>query len=181
MKFAIINNKLSVIMYLPFILTFIFTTAHATTEQALNSPAEPTMTINFQNQDDAFWEERLDGLRLKVCRYNGTERAFSGQYDKFYQEGTYHCACCGGDFALFTSDTKYDSGSGWPSFFDPIPSAVIERPDPHDQIRSLIGMPRTEVICSRCHSHLGHVFDDGPQPTGKRHCINGVSLVFKAA
>jgi peptide-methionine (R)-S-oxide reductase len=122
---------------------------------------------------DAEWRSMLTPAQYKVMRQEGTERAGSSPLDRIYDAGTYHCRGC--DLALYSSETKYDSGTGWPSFWEALPNAVGTKPD-----RRLFGV-RTEVHCRRCGSHLGHIFPDGPPPTGKRHCLNGVSLVFKPA
>lgn len=122
---------------------------------------------------DAEWRSMLSDIEYKVMRRESTERAGSSPLDKNYTVGTYHCRGC--DLPLYSSKHKFDSGTGWPSFYQSLPGAVGTKDD-----RTLFAV-RTEVHCRRCGSHLGHIFDDGPAPTGKRHCLNGVSLVFKSA
>lgn len=119
------------------------------------------------------WRARLTKLQYKVMREEGTERAFSSPLDKIYDPGTYLCRGC--DLPLYSSETKFDSGTGWPSFWQALPNAIGTKRD-----RSLFTV-RTECHCRRCGSHLGHIFDDGPKPTGKRHCLNGASLKFQPA
>lgn len=120
-------------------------------------------------KDDEFWRVKLTPEEFNICRGKGTERAFSGEYWDTKKEGTYLCRCCGQ--ALFDSATKYDSGSGWPSFYQAVDDNVV------DEVRDMShGMVRTEAVCANCGCHLGHVFPDGPQPTGMRFCINSASI-----
>lgn len=120
---------------------------------------------------NAQWKERLTPEQYYVMREDGTERAFTSPLDKNYAPGVYVCAAC--ELPLFNSDTKFDSGTGWPSFYDPIEGHVEEKPD-----NVLIFLKRTEYHCARCGGHQGHVFPDGPEPTGLRYCNNGVALKF---
>jgi peptide-methionine (R)-S-oxide reductase len=141
------------------------------TDQTLNTATKTPMTPQITKTDDE-WKRELTPEQYAVLREKGTERAFTGKYWNTKDKGTYRCAGCGE--LLFESDTKYDSGCGWPSFYAPANTNVIAEAADNSHF-----MQRTEVLCSKCGGHLGHVFNDGPNPTGLRYCINSASLKFE--
>ena len=131
------------------------------------------MSIEKQNKNNLSeqeWKEKLTPEEYHILREKGTERPFTGEYDKFYEDGTYKCAGCGTE--LFSSSSKYDSGCGWPAFYEALPEKIEESED------NSFGMKRIEITCDNCGGHLGHVFNDGPQPSGLRYCVNSISLDF---
>lgn len=139
-----------------------------------NNPVYSHTDSGKVNLSEEEWKKILPADIYHVARQKGTERPWTSPFETLKDKGTYYCAACGN--ALFISDTKFESGCGWPSFYQPISKgSVIYEPD------NTYGMQRTEVVCGRCKSHLGHVFEDGPPPTGLRYCINGVVLDFKKA
>lgn len=150
----------------------------ATPAPTAEKPARAQSDDEFDGEKivktDAEWRAQLSAEQYRVLREDGTEKPYSGEYLKNKEKGTYHCAAC--RLKLFSSETKYESNTGWPSFYQPfIAKNVTEKPE------TAIGDDRIEVECSRCGSHLGHVFDDGPKPTGLRYCMNSVALTFEKA
>lgn len=140
----------------------------------LSGAGRMTAAESFEvTKSEAEWRKILTPAQYRVLREEDTERAFTSPLNDEKRKGTFHCAGC--DLPLYSSKTKYDSGTGWPSFWEPLPNAIGTKPD-----WGILGK-RTEVHCRRCGGHLGHVFNDGPKPTGKRYCMNGLAMVFKPA
>lgn len=153
--------------------TFILLTVLLGWASAQSGKEKPAVADKV-TKSDAEWQQCLTPEEYKILREKGTEQAFTGKYYKHKEKGTYLCAAC--DTELFSSDTKFDSGTGWPSFYEALDKTKIT----FKEDNSLL-MKRIEILCAKCDSHLGHVFDDGPNPTGKRYCVNSVSLDFEKA
>ncbi len=158
--------KFKTIMYAAF-----FATMGACAQQPRQHGDQENQASFKVQKTEEEWKNQLSEKQYYVLRQKGTERAFTGEYDKHYKNGIYHCAAC--NTALFGSDTKFDSGTGWPSFYD-----IVDEQNVKKVVDRGHGMVRTEVVCGSCGGHLGHVFNDGPRPTGLRYCINSVSLDF---
>lgn len=161
-------KTITIIYTLVIILNLQFQSCAQTSNETKNEKINTTQKMEKTNEE---WKKILSPMQYFVTRENGTERPFTGKYDDFFEKGTYVCSCC--KLELFDSDTKFNSGCGWPSFYDlkSNKNVVLKKDYTH-------GMNRVEVRCARCNAHLGHVFEDGPKPTGFRYCINSVSMEF---
>ena len=168
MKNSLLNTIMKTGIYIFFSIQIFYCQNSINQNIILNSD---TTNNEKMKKTDAEWKRVLSSAEYHILREKGTERAYTGEYDGHFEDGTYVCAGCGNK--LFDSETKYRSGCGWPAFYNAIPESIEEVED------NSFGMKRIEIICSKCEGHLGHVFEDGPQPSGLRYCINSVSMDFK--